>query len=83
MVDIKFMVFCSKIIILFLFIQIQTTYADDAHYQGRTNYYAPYSEQALQVDGEANEKIWRSARWQTLDNRWLGPEYSKEDFQGR
>ena len=35
------------------------------------------------VDGIADETIWEEARWQELTQRWLGPEYSAEDFQGR
>lgn len=83
MVNIKFNYFCPKVMMLFLFIQTQTAYADDAHDQGRSNYYAPYSEQTPLVDGVANESVWRLASWQSLDHRWLGPEYSKQDFQGR
>jgi len=53
------------------------------HYEGRTNYHSPHAPQAPHVDGVANEKIWQKAPWQELDQRWLGPEYTKEDFQGR
>lgn len=58
-------------------------HSEPDHYQGRTLYHAPYSAQAMQVDGKGNESIWQAARWQTLDQRWLGPEYSAADFQGR
>ncbi|MDP7593396.1 MAG: sugar-binding protein [Litorilituus sp.] len=60
-----------------------STYAADSHDQDRTHYYAPFASQAPKVDGVANESVWQLAKWQQLDNRWLGPEYSKEDFQGR
>ncbi len=72
-----------KIVSLFSMFFLLPAYAADSHYQGRTNYYAPYAEKAPKVDGIANESIWQLAKWQPLDQRWLGPEYSKEDFQGR
>jgi hypothetical protein len=59
------------------------TYAADTHAPNRLNYYAPHAEKAPKVDGIANESVWQSAKWQKLDQRWLGPEFSKEDFQGR
>jgi hypothetical protein len=58
-------------------------YADDNHAPNRLNYYAPHAEIAPKVDGVANESVWKLARWKKLDQRWLGPEFSNEDFQGR
>jgi len=58
-------------------------YADDNHAPNRLNYYAPHAEKSPEVDGVADESIWESAKWQKLDQRWLGPEFSNEDFQGR
>jgi len=58
-------------------------YGESKHYEGRTEYLAPYSGSALTVDGVADEVVWKQARWQELANRWLGPEYSADDFQGR
>ena len=62
---------------------ISPAHADSNHYPGRTNYHAPQAHQAPQVDGVADEAIWTKAQWQNLDQRWLGPEYSPQDFQGR
>jgi hypothetical protein len=62
---------------------ILPTYAADNHALDRLNYYAPHAEIAPKVDGIANESAWELAKWQKLDQRWLGPEFSKEDFQGR
>ena len=59
------------------------THAADKHAPHRLNYYAPHAEKAPKVDGVANESVWQSAKWQKLDQRWLGPEFSNEDFQGR
>ncbi|MGB5331590.1 MAG: sugar-binding protein [Woeseiaceae bacterium] len=57
--------------------------ADPAHYADRTEYRAPKADVAPIIDGEAGEAIWQEARWQELAHRWLGPEYTKEDFEGR
>ncbi|MGB8220938.1 MAG: CBM9 family sugar-binding protein [Polyangiales bacterium] len=53
------------------------------HYPGRSEYRAPKAEHPPTVDGIADEDIWQRAPWQELTHRWLGPEYSAEDFQGR
>ena len=60
-----------------------TAVADGAHYANRSNYLAPKALSQLTIDGVAEEEIWARARWQELAYRWLGPEYSAEDFQGR
>ena len=57
--------------------------ADSAHEDGRSEYRAPRSPADLTIDGVADEAIWQQARWQELTHRWLGPEYSEQDFQGR
>ena len=57
--------------------------ADPTHYDGRTEYHAPKAAVPLTIDGVANEAAWKQARWQELPHRWLGPEYTAEDFQGR
>lgn len=57
--------------------------ADSAHLEGRTEYRAPKAAVAPTVDGVADEAIWADAPWRALDHRWLGPEYTSEDFTGR
>ena len=57
--------------------------ANPAHYEGRSEYRAPKSALEPIVDGIGDEDIWQKARWQVLANRWLGPEYTTSDFQGR
>lgn len=59
------------------------TYGAATHDPGRSHYYAPKARQAPLVDGVADETAWQTAPWRALDNRWLGPEISDEDFQGR
>jgi len=57
--------------------------AGSAHEPDRTEYRAPKASSAPTIDGVADEAVWQKARWQELTHRWLGPEYSAEDFQGR
>ena len=57
--------------------------ADNPHYEGRNLYTAPRSVAALVIDGVADEPVWQAAEWHDIDNRWLGPEYTAEDFSGR
>jgi hypothetical protein len=58
-------------------------FADASHVNGRSEYLAPMATIAPIVDGVADEAVWDGARWQELTHRWLGPEYSSSDFQGR
>lgn len=57
--------------------------AEPTHYAERSEYRAPKAHIAPVIDGIADEDIWDKARWRTLTENWLGPEYSAEDFQGR
>lgn len=57
--------------------------ADGVHAPGRSTYRAPHAEAAPVVDGVAGEAAWDKAPWRTLDQRWLGPEYTAADFAGR
>lgn len=57
--------------------------AEPTHYAGRTEYRAPRANVAPTIDGVADEAVWQRARWQELTQRWLGPEYTAEDFEGR
>lgn len=58
--------------------------ADDAtHYENRSEYRAPRARARMTVDGLANEGVWQRAPWHDIPYRWLGPEYSPADFDGR
>ena len=57
--------------------------AAPSHLPNRSEYHAPESTAPLTIDGIADEAVWSSARWQDLDQRWLGPEHTAEDFAGR
>lgn len=53
------------------------------HLEGRTTYRAPHAETAPVVDGNASDAAWAAAPWQDIKYRWLGPEYTSDDFSGR
>ena len=57
--------------------------AQSSHYEGRSEYLAPKASEPMTIDGAADEAVWASAPWRELTQRWLGPEYSADDFQGR
>ncbi len=59
------------------------TGAIDAHYPDRSEYRAPQADAPLAIDGIADEAIWQQAAWRQINERWLGPEYSADDFQGQ
>ena len=57
--------------------------AEGTHYAQRTEYRAPSADAAPAVDGVADDSAWSEAAWQPINVRWLGPEYTPEDFEGR
>lgn len=57
--------------------------ADASHVENRSRYLAPRAETAPAIDGVADDAAWELAGWQELKYRWLGPEYSADDFAGR
>ena len=57
--------------------------AATTHEAGRSEYRAPRAAVAPTVDGIADEAVWATAEWRAIDQLWLGPEYSADDFQGR
>ncbi len=75
--------FARKLAAVLLATVTASACAEPAHYDGRTEYRAPKADVAPIIDGVADEAIWQQARWQELTHRWLGPEYTKDDFEGR
>jgi hypothetical protein len=71
--------------LLFLFgISLPLLAAGDvAHEQGRSEYPAPRAATNPLVDGIASDAAWELPPWRELNHRWLGPEHSADDFQGR
>lgn len=57
--------------------------AGDGHAEGRSEYRAPRAAVAPVIDGLADDAAWKEAGWQQIDQRWLGPEYDRSDFEGR
>ena len=60
-----------------------TVFASPAHSEDRNRYLAPRAEVAPVIDGVADEAVWQSARWYEIDQLWLGPKYTADDFSGR
>ncbi len=61
----------------------QAASAASTHLVDRSSYAAPRAAVAPIVDGVAADAAWDQARWQNIEHRWLGPEYSSADFSGR
>lgn len=47
------------------------------------NYKAPKAEESINIDGKAEEKSWSKAEWKPIKYKWLGDDYSEDDFQGK
>jgi len=60
-----------------------TALGEPTHVEGRSEYRAPRAAEVPAIDGVADDTAWQSATWRELSHRWLGPEYSPADFQGR
>jgi hypothetical protein len=69
---------------LFIFFASSTTAlgADATHAEGRSHYRAPKLPAPVEVDG-VTDAVWQQAEWRDIGYRWLGPEYTDTDFQGR
>lgn len=57
--------------------------ADSSHLADRSEYRATKAQVAPAIDGVASDAAWAGAEWHDISHRWLGPEFDKEDFQGR
>jgi hypothetical protein len=60
-----------------------TTEAFAAHSESRSLYDAPRAAGPIRVDGIADEADWDDAAWRDISYRWLGPDYTPDDFEGR
>jgi hypothetical protein len=69
--------------LLLLYSAAMAATVDDTHLPDRSVYVAPLASNAPQVDGSASDAAWDAAPWREIGYRWLGPEYSAEDFNGR
>jgi len=57
--------------------------AHAAHSEDRSLTHAPRAVNGIQVDGVADDPDWNLAAWRDINHRWLGPEYTPDDFEGR
>ncbi len=53
------------------------------HEKNRSLYVAPKALTAPTIDGLANDEAWSAASWRPINQVWLGPQHSAEDFSGR
>ena len=54
-----------------------------SHSESRSTYHAPRAVVGMRVDGVADEAAWDLAEWRDIKYKWLGPDYSADDFEGR
>lgn len=50
---------------------------------GDGNYAAHKASENIVIDGKGDEKNWEKATWAPLKYKWLGKDYTPEDFSGR
>ena len=60
-----------------------STTAFAVHSESRSITHAPRAVGEMRVDGIADEADWSRAEWREIKYRWLGPDYTPDDFQGR
>ena len=68
---------------LFLLALPPLAVGSQTHLEDRSHYRAPKASVPVSVDGVADDAVWEQAAWRDIKYRWLGPEYSADDFQGR
>ena len=54
-----------------------------SHSDARSVYHAPRAAAGILVDGVASEPDWNRAAWREIKYKWLGPDYTPDDFEGR
>lgn len=47
------------------------------------DYYANKTSAAITIDGQSNEPDWHKATWKDISYKWLGEDFTPQDFQGR
>ncbi len=83
MIGVSIRPFRLAIVLCALLLPFAQAACSETHSEGRSEYRAPKAPLAPTIDGIGDEAVWQQARWQELKYRWLGPEYTAEDFQGR
>ena len=69
--------------LLLVFFASPMGFTAPTHDPDRSLYQAPRAATAPVIDGIADDAAWSDAEWRPVNQRWLGPEYSSEDFAGR
>lgn len=62
---------------------VSSVAVEPTHLADRSYYQAPHAAIAPSVDGIGNEAGWQQAEWRAIEHRWLGPEFTADDFRGR
>ena len=57
--------------------------SDMTHVEARSRYIAGFAADGIRVDGDTRDSAWDEAEWRAINYKWLGPDYSEADFQGR
>ncbi len=73
----------ASVVLASLATGVASAAAPASHSDGRSTYVAPQAVAGVLVDGIADDAAWESAAWRDIKFRWLGPEYTAEDFAGR
>ncbi len=42
-----------------------------------------HSSDIITIDGKSNDRAWSKTKWHPIDQKWLGEEFSNQDFSGR
>ncbi len=73
----------ARLSVLLCAMQLCIAVAAPTHLPDRSHYKAPRTPDPVVIDGVADDAVWEQAEWREINHRWLGPEYSAEDFSGR
>ena len=73
----------ASIISVSLITGLASVPAHATHSEARSSYVAQRATAEIRVDGTDSDADWARAEWRDIKYRWLGPEYSADDFAGR
>ncbi len=76
----------QKALVFLLVVPLLCAYtegSESTHSADRSEYRAPKATLIPTIDGVADEDVWAKASWRELRYRWLGPEFTADDFDGR
>jgi hypothetical protein len=73
---------CFLLSIFFLSMTLNI-FASDPETWAQGYYEALFTGSVPVIDGVGDESCWDSAVWKPIDQRWIGPSYTAEDYSGR